>query len=106
MRPRKFLLVTKALTTAGLLAACKKEDLPPPPGNPKGMPANPKGSIYDAGAAPPPPPPSIDTTGIGPGPITPPGNPKGTMYDAGLRKPPPPGNPKGTKTPNKNPMNE
>ena len=99
MRPRKFLLVTKALTTAGLVAACKKEDLPPPPGNPKGTIAVP------TDAAPPPPPPA---------------NPKGSMYatpDAApsatpssgtlpKKPPPPPGNPKGTKTPAKNPIIE
>jgi len=80
MRPRKFLLVTKALTTAGLLAACKKEDIPPPPGNPKGNfatqtdaapippPANPKGSGYAIA------PDAPEAGAIGPGDMSPPGN--------------------------------
>jgi len=78
MRPRRFLLVTKALSAAGLVAACGKENAPPPPGNPKGsiaydagpplpLPGNPKGSNYE-----PPPPP----TRIAP-------------YEASAPKPPP-----------------
>lgn len=95
MRPRRFLLVTKALTAAGLVAACGKETgaVQPLPGNPKGvtydepkptppdagsniapLPANPKGSNYDNA-----PPPSA-----GPPVLPPPGNPKGSHYDAGV----------------------
>ncbi|MBX3233414.1 MAG: hypothetical protein KIT84_37575 [Labilithrix sp.] len=77
MRPRKFLLITKALTTAGLITACKKEDAPPPP-----PPGNPKGSIaYEQDAAPTPTP--------TPPPPPPPANPKGVHYDAEAPLPPP-----------------
>lgn len=107
MRPRKFLLVTKALTTAGLLAACKKDDLPPTPGNPKGTWAV---EHHDGGTpvtTEPPPQPSASTNAstplvpvacTPPTAIPPPGNPKGSGYDT-PKAPPlnkPVGNPKGS----------
>lgn len=67
MRPRRFLLVTTALSSATLVAACKKEAVHEPP------PGNPKGAIYDD---------------AGP-PLPPPANPKGSGYDAGLPPPKP-----------------
>ena len=108
MRPRRFLLVTAALSSATFVAACKKEPLP---GNPKGSvyddapppppPANPKGSAYDDGVSPPKPlvdtpdggevdggPPAVKPTPDA-GPVIPrmPANPKGSHYDD--KKPPP-----------------
>ena len=79
MRPRRFLLVTKALSAASLVAACGKESTTTPP-----LPGNPKGSTYDR------PPPSATTLGgAPPKTIPPPGNPKGAHYDAGGPKLPP-----------------
>lgn len=119
MRPRRFLLVTTALSSATLVASCKKEAMHEPlPGNPKGAiydgagpvippPANPKGSGYDDGL--PPPKPLADAADGGtpgqngvnedadakpkrePPPIIPhpPANPKGSHYDTGMKKPTP-----------------
>lgn len=108
MRSRKFLLVTKALTTASIAVACKKEELASPAeaGNP--YPANPKGAVYDEGMLPATP--DAGAVPIGPPTITPviplPANPKGSHYDAPRPEPttqpttkrhPLPGNPKGTR---------
>ncbi len=111
MKSRRFLLVTKALGSASLLLACKKESMVQPlPGNPKGshydetsaqdagtpkaepLPGNPKGSSYDEGLAPsakaaPIPPPSVVATTTQK--IRPPANPKGSHYDAGSPLAPP-----------------
>ena len=76
MRPKRFLLVTAALSTI----ACGKEAAKPEPpeAGEMNMPANPKGSFYDAGLQPEPPPTTTQTV------IPPPANPKGSHYDAGL----------------------
>lgn len=95
MRTKRFLLVTAALSAATATAACGKnsaerdsETLP--------LPANPKGSFYDADLVPPPPDagaseppkPSVDAgPAPTPTPIPPPANPKGSHYDAGIKKP-------------------
>jgi hypothetical protein len=111
VRPRRFLLVTSALSSASLVAACKKEPLPTEPPV-----ANPKATFYDAGAAPPPPiaanpkgsqyalprpadagddgpsanplPPPIVRGDAGAAPLTPkmPANPKGSHYDDPWKK--------------------
>lgn len=92
MRTRRFVLLTKALGSASLLAACEKD---------RGVettPANPKGSFYDAGVAIEPastPAPDGGATPT-PEPVPPPrvvplpANPKGSHYDGGMRIPPPP----------------
>jgi hypothetical protein len=79
MRPKRFLLVTAALSTV----ACGKQAAQPEPpeAGVMNLPANPKGSFYDAGLEPPPPPPPPTTTQTV---IPPPANPKGSHYDAGL----------------------
>lgn len=111
MRPRRFLLLTTALGSTALIAACKKEaSHEPPPGNPKGTiydngtsqppPANPKGSFYDAGVTPTPPPTvGAETTpsgGADAGTTTipkPPPSAKATVGPGPTRLP---GNPKGS----------
>jgi hypothetical protein len=65
VRPRRFLLLSTALSSATIVSACKKDTIEPPPGNPKG-------AIYDAGE-----------------PLPPPGNPKGAAYDASSEPPKP-----------------
>lgn len=74
MRSKRFLLVTAALSTV----ACGKEPAKPEPPETgvMNMPANPKGSFYDAGLQPEP----TTTQTV----IPPPANPKGSHYDAGL----------------------
>jgi hypothetical protein len=107
MRTKRFLLVTAALATA----ACGKDPATPDSGETLPLPANPKGSFYDANAniAPPPiadaeaaatdgeapkdagatktPPPPHDAGAgaiIKPHPL--PANPKGSFYDGGKKK--------------------
>jgi hypothetical protein len=99
MRTKRFLLVTAALATV----ACGKS--PATPDNKDAetlpLPANPKGSFYDAGVEPPPPepttpdasspdasnpkPPPIKDGGILMKPHPLPANPKGSHYDAGKK---------------------
>ena len=86
MRQKRFLLVTAALSTAVSVQACGKDPVAKPDeGEKLPLPANPKGSFYDAGVAEPPPPPPPP-----PDPVPPPANPKGSFYDAGIQPPPPP----------------
>jgi hypothetical protein len=101
MRTKRFLLVTAALTTAAAsTTACGKTPATPDQKDAEvlPLPANPKGSFYDAGVHPTPTaetetpdasnpkPPPIADAGL---PIRPhlPANPKGSFYDAGRKKP-------------------
>lgn len=108
MRTKRFLLVTAALSTV----ACGKDpamkpDTKQPDAETLPLPANPKGSFYDAGTPSPvdtpPPPPAEDAATKNPppppikdaggGPLKPhplPANPKGSFYDGGKRPPPKP----------------
>lgn len=90
MRTKRFLLVTAALTTT---MACGKDAAKPETSQTDAetlpLPANPKGSFYDAGIEatppPPPPPPPPPTTDAGPVIRRLPANPKGSHYDAGKK---------------------
>lgn len=100
MRQKRFLLVTAALSTVAATEACGKDPVAKPETTDgreiSPLPANPKGSYYDAGLAtpepPPPPPPPPPTAEKDAGrPIHRlPANPKGSHYDAGLNKKPTP----------------
>jgi hypothetical protein len=106
MRTKRFLLVTAALSTAAAASACGKDQPPKPDASETlPLPANPKGSFYDAGSAvdpiPPEPldagatsadagsqkstPPAVKDAGTGPIRNRLPANPKGSHYDAGRR---------------------
>jgi hypothetical protein len=113
MRAKRFLLVTAALSTAAsATVACGKKPATPEvvdAGETLPLPANPKGSFYDADIEPPPllepadaeapkeagvtKPPPRHEVGEGsvraPHPL--PANPKGSHYDAGRKKPTDPG---------------
>lgn len=94
MRQKRFLLVTAALSTVAATEACGKDPVAKPETTDgreiSPLPANPKGSYYDAGLAtpepPPRPPPTTAETDAGR--VIPrlPANPKGSHYDAGLNK--------------------
>lgn len=109
MRTKRFLLVSAALATAAsATVACGKNPATPDTKDAETLPlpANPKGSFYDAGIEPPPeppPPPPTDAStkpdASNPkpppikdagGPVIPrlPANPKGSFYDAGGAKKP------------------
>lgn len=106
MRTKRFLLVTAALSTAVTgAAACGKNPATPDAGETLPLPANPKGSFYDAGIEPTPDPQTPTPDGEAPkdaGTIKPPplqdagkpiinrlpANPKGSHYDAGRPKKP------------------
>lgn len=108
MRTKRFLLVTAALSAAATAtAACGKSPAVPdkPDAETVPLPANPKGSFYDANIEPPPPQvdaePPTDAGTIKPPahdagaravltvptvrPL--PANPKGSHYDSGTKKP-------------------
>ena len=97
MRTKRFLLVTAALSTAATATvACGKDPAVKPEVRDAGemlpLPANPKGSFYDANIDTPPPPPPPPVQDAGPPIRHPlPANPKGSHYDAGKKKPHDPG---------------
>jgi hypothetical protein len=106
MRTKRFLLVTAALSAA---VACGKNPATPDKADAETLPlpANPKGSFYDANIEPTPDPPAKDAeapkdagaikqpppphdAGVLTRPHPLPANPKGSFYDAGKKKDPGP----------------